>query len=104
LLARRQGLAIPLPHSALYGSPSLKYKNHTLGLASVSSIRQNASRFGITPRRFAVPHFGRASPSRTAPFHDLDRQIPQFVKDQLNQLAQGLANDPTLDEVPYQKP
>jgi hypothetical protein len=33
---------------------------------SVRFIRQNASRFGITPRRFAFPHFGQASPSRTA--------------------------------------
>ena len=39
-----------------------------------------------------------------APFHELDLRIPQSVKDQLNQLAQGLANDPSLDEVPYQKP
>jgi basic membrane protein A len=39
-----------------------------------------------------------------APFHELDLQIPQTVKDQLNQLAQELANDPTLDDVPYQKP
>ena len=39
-----------------------------------------------------------------APFHDLDGQIPQSVKDQLNQLAQGLANNPVIDDVPYQKP
>jgi hypothetical protein len=39
-----------------------------------------------------------------APFHELDLRIPQSVKDQLNQLAQRLAIDPTLDEVPYQKP
>jgi basic membrane protein A len=39
-----------------------------------------------------------------APFHELDLRIPQSVKDQLNQLAQRLANDPSLDEVPYPKP
>jgi len=39
-----------------------------------------------------------------ASFHDLDGQIPPSVKDQLNQLTQGLANNPIMDNVPYQKP
>ena len=39
-----------------------------------------------------------------AHFHDLDQEIPQSVKDQLNQLAQQLSNNPMIDEVPYQKP
>ena len=39
-----------------------------------------------------------------APFHDLDSQIPQSVKDQLNQLTQELTNNPIIDDVPYQKP
>ena len=39
-----------------------------------------------------------------APFHDLDQQVPQSVKDQLNQLAQGLSGNPIIDNVPYQKP
>lgn len=39
-----------------------------------------------------------------APFHNLDSQIPQSVKDKLNQLAQELANNPVIDDMPYQKP
>jgi basic membrane protein A and related proteins len=39
-----------------------------------------------------------------APFHDLDSQIPKSVKDQLNHLAQGLANNSIGEDVPYQKP
>lgn len=39
-----------------------------------------------------------------APFHDLDSQIPQSVKDQLNQLTQELTNGSVHEYVPYQKP
>jgi basic membrane protein A and related proteins len=39
-----------------------------------------------------------------APFHDLDRQISQSLKDQLNQIEQELSSNPIIDEVPYQKP
>ena len=43
-------------------------------------------------------------PIELAPFHDLDQEIPQSVKVQLNQLTQELSSNPVIDEVPYQKP
>jgi basic membrane protein A len=39
-----------------------------------------------------------------APFHDLERQIPQSVSQQLIQLRAELISNPIIDKVPYQKP
>ena len=39
-----------------------------------------------------------------APFHDLDQDVSQSVRNQLNQIAQELANGFINENVPYQKP
>jgi basic membrane protein A and related proteins len=42
--------------------------------------------------------------TRLAPFHDLERQVPETVKNELNAISQGLTNGSIISGVPYASP
>jgi len=91
------------------GSETDRYEDLTDIRSRLVSSALNDVRTGIRDlmrlaRTDSLPTGNYFGPIELASFHDLDSQIPQSVKDQLNQLAQELVNNPTIDNVPYQKP
>jgi len=91
------------------GSETDEYESLTdirsrLVSSSVNDVRTGIRDLMRLVRNNPLPAGNFFGPIELAPFHDLDSQIPQSVKDQLNQLAQGLANNSIGEGVPYQKP
>jgi len=72
--------------------------------SAVNDVRTDVRDLMRLARNNQLPAGNFFGPIELAPFHDLDSQIPQSVKDQLNQLAQELTKNPSMDEVPYQQP
>ena len=91
------------------GSETDEYESLTdihsrLVSSAVNEVRTGVRDLMRLARNNQLPAGNFFGQTELAPFHDLDGQIPQSVKDQLNQLTQGLANNPIMDDVPYQKP
>jgi basic membrane protein A len=91
------------------GSETDQYESLTDIRPRLLSSTMNDIRTGVRDlmrlaRTNQLPAGNYFGPIALASFHDLDQQIPQPVKDQLNQLAQELTNNPIIDDVPYQKP
>ena len=91
------------------GSETDEYESLTDIRSKLVSSAMNDVRSGVRDlmrlaRNNQLPAGNFFGQIELAPFHDLDGQIPQPVKDQLNQLAQELTNNPIIDDVPYQKP
>ena len=72
--------------------------------SEVNDVRSGVRDLMRLARTNHLPAGNLFGPIALAPFHDLDGQIPQSIKDKLNQLAQELSSDPIIDDVPYQKP
>ena len=91
------------------GSETDEYESLTnihsrLVSSAVNDIRSGVRDLTRLARTNDLPAGNFFGPIELAPFHDLDQQIPQPIKDQLNQLTQELISNPIIDEVPYQKP
>lgn len=91
------------------GSKTDEYESLTDIRSRMVSSAVNGVRSGIRDlmrlvRNNQQPAGNFFGPTALAPFHDLDSQIPQSVKDQLNHLAQELTGNPIIDDVPYQRP
>jgi len=91
------------------GSETDQYESLTDLRSRIVSSAINDIRSGIRDlmrlvRNNQQPAGNFFGPIALAPFHDLESQIPQSVKDQLNQLARDLTSNPIIDDVPYQKP
>ena len=100
--AARQGVYV-------IGSETDEYESLTDIRSRLVSSAVNGVRTGVRDlmrlvRNNQQPTGNFFGPIALAPFHDLDSQIPQSVKDQLNQLAQELTNGSVHEYVPYQKP
>jgi basic membrane protein A len=91
------------------GSETDEYESLTDVRSRIVSSAMNDVRTGVRDlmrlaRTNQLPAGNFFGQIELAPFHDMDRQIPQTFKNQLNQLAQELANNSIGDDVPYQKP
>ena len=91
------------------GSETDEYESLTdirsrLVSSAVNDVRTGVRELMRLAKTNHLPAGNFFGPIELAPFHDLDSQIPQSVKDQLNQLTQELTNNPIIDDVPYQKP
>jgi basic membrane protein A and related proteins len=91
------------------GSETDEYESLTdirsrLASSAVNDVRTGVRDLMRLARTKQLPAENFFGPIELAPFHDVDGQIPQSIKDKLNQLAQELSSDPIIDDVPYQKP
>ena len=72
--------------------------------SAISDVRTGVRDLVRLARNDQLPAGNFFGQVELAPFHDLDSQIPQPVKDQMKQLAQELSDNPFIDAVPYQQP
>jgi len=72
--------------------------------SALNDVRSGVRDLMRLARTYPLPAGNFFGPIELAPFHDLDKQIPQLVKNQLNQLEQELLSNPVIDTIPYQKP
>ena len=91
------------------GSETDRYEDLTdirsrLASSAINDVRTGVRDLIQLARTNQLPAGNFFGQIELAPFHDLDQQIPQSAKDQLNQLAQELSSNPLIDDVPYQKP
>ena len=91
------------------GSETDEYENLTDIRSRIVSSAMNDIRFGVRDlmrlaRMNQLPSGNFFGQTELAPFHDLDQVISPSVKNQLNQIAQGLNNDSINESVPFQKP
>ena len=101
-VAAAQGAYIIGSETDLYENlPDVRSRLLTSALNDIRSGVHDLMRLAHTDRLPAGNYFG---PIALAPFHDLDRQIPQSIKDRMNQLAQRLSRNHVIDDVPYRKP
>ena len=72
--------------------------------SAINDVRTGVRDLMRLARNNQLPTGNFFGPITLAPFHDLDSQIPQSVKDQSNRLTQELTDNPSIDNVPYQRP
>ncbi len=95
--------------ASVIGAETDEYENLTDIRSRLVSSAMNDIRTGVRDlmrlaRTMQLPAGNFFGQIELAPFHDVDGQIPQSIKDKLSQLAQELSNNPIMDDVPYQKP
>ncbi len=100
--AAAQGAYIIGSETDLYGK--LTDARSRLISSALNDVRSGVHDLVQMARMNQLPAGNYFGPIALAPFHDLDRQIPQSIKDRMSQIGQELSGNPALDVVPYQKP
>jgi basic membrane protein A len=100
--AAAQGVYIIGSETDLY--ENLKVVRPRLISSALNDVRSGLRHLMRSARTSQLPAGNFFGSIELAPFHDLDPQIPQPVKDRLGQLAKELAGNPLIDKVPFQKP
>jgi basic membrane protein A len=100
--AAGQGAYVIGAETDLYGSMALIRQE--LLTSATSDVRSGVVKIVRALRGNEFPSGQTYGDVKLAPWHDLDRQVPKDVKNQITSIAQGL-NDGTLKNlVPYEKP